>query len=97
MTTLKVNTTVGEFTRNTDIAYTHAIVWNSPRAAQTYANVTNNVANYHGGGVHGRWVKDRGYATTWHGSHKAALRAASRGYGWDNEATPVGIFAVEAA
>ena len=43
-----------------------------------------------------RWVKDRGYAVTWHKSQDACAAAASKPYLWDRATEVVGIFAVEA-
>jgi hypothetical protein len=46
-------------------------------------------------GVNGRWHKDRGYATTWHGSEAAAIKAAASPYEWDGSTEVVGIFPVQ--
>src|SRR6185295_9082204 len=63
MKTLIVSTPVGPFNRKTDSRYTFVNVWASPRAAAVAAS-----PNPYRGGVDGRWVKDRGFAVTWHGS-----------------------------
>lgn len=88
MKTLKVTTTVGEFTRKTATAYTHVNVWKSPRAEADIAD-----PNAYPGGISGRWKKDRGYGVTWHSSLKAAQNAG-RKYIWDGDATLIGTFDV---
>lgn len=93
--TLKITSPVGTFTRKTATNYTHAVVWNSPRAADTLArSEAGEDLSY---GVNARWIKDRGYATTWHSSERTARAAAASPYKWDCKATPVGVFQVEAA
>ena len=47
-------------------------------------------------GVDARWVKDRGFAVTWHGSEGAARKAAAAPYGWDRSTGVVGVFPVQA-
>jgi len=91
MKTLIVSTPVGPFNRKTDSRYTFVNVWASPRAAAVAAS-----PNPYRGGVDGRWVKDRGFAVTWHGSEANARKAAAGGYQWDNAATLVGTFPVDA-
>lgn len=93
---LKTTTSAGEFTRATNVPYTHVVVWNSPRATTAYARRNDPTFHHSGRGVHARWIKDRGYAVTWHGSERAAQSAAHKGYGWDAAATPIGIFPVAA-
>lgn len=87
-TTLKVETSVGQFTRTTATAYTHAVV-------RTCAAATRALEGNYKGGVYGRWAKDRGYAVTWHGSAAAAAKAAATPYVWDLKAVVVGVFAVQ--
>lgn len=89
-TTLKVSTPVGEFTRTTGTNYTHVVVWNSPRATECFNLPAGTIT----GGVHGRWIKDRGHGVTWHMSEGAARRAASGKYSWDHAAALVGVFPV---
>lgn len=86
---LKVITPAGEFTRTTDTAYTHVVVRISPRAQQALTQTYSS-------GVHGRWIKDRGYATTWHASEASARKAAAKPYQWDLSTDVVGVFPVEA-
>lgn len=95
--TLKVETSAGEFTRKTDTPYTHVVVRVSPRAAASLAAF--GAGNYRGklSGVDARWVKDRGYAVTWHNSEAAARAAAEKPYVWDRETSLVGVFEVAAA
>lgn len=92
--TLKIETPVGEFTRSTDTAYTHAVVRTSVRAAAVLASFNAGTYKYRLSGVDARWIKDRGHAVTWHSSEAAARAAASKPYGWDKETTLVGVFAV---
>lgn len=86
---LAVNTPAGTFTRTTATKYTHAVVWNSPRAA-----IAKEKGNGLHGGVRQRWIKDNGFGVTWHGSETAANAAARKGYLWDSAATLVGVFSV---
>ena len=92
MANLKVNTPYGEFTRSTKTAYTHAVVRTCARAMDTLARKDERGMNSR---VIGRWIKDRGYAVTWHGSEVAARSAAAKPYGWADSIV-VGIFPVEA-
>ena len=84
---LTVETTVGTFTRKTNSNYKAVVVWNSPRAKQSFEK---NVGKKNSG-VDARWVKDNGFATTWHGSKAAALKSTKQ-YMWDANATLVGVF-----
>jgi hypothetical protein len=89
--TLKIITPDGVFTRTTNTAYTHAVVRRSERAYEAYINPRYK------SGVQGRWIKDRGFGVTWHGSEQAAQAAARKPYGWDGSIDVVGIYpAVEA-
>lgn len=87
---LKIVTPHGEFTRKSTTAYTHAVVRTSQRAADCLAAYERNKhdaakVRYYKDGVQARWVKDRGFAVTWHGSEAAARNAASKPYLWDKE------------
>ncbi len=93
--TLMITTPVGAFTRMTNSPYTHAVVRTSPRAAEVFAEFEAGRVKDRSG-VDGRWVKDRGYAVTWHMSEAAAKRAAEKGYTWDLHTTVVGVYAVDA-
>jgi hypothetical protein len=84
---LTINTPVGTFTRNTNSAYKAVVVWNSPRAKQSFEK---NVGKKNSG-VDARWVKDNGFAVTWHGSKESALKATKQ-YLYDANATVVGVF-----
>ena len=86
---LKITTPHGEFNRKTNTAYTHAVVRESIRAQQALTQTYTS-------GVHGRWIKDRGFAVTWHGSEQAARNAAAKPYLWDATTAVLGIFPVEA-
>lgn len=92
-TTLKVTTPVGEFTRATATAYTHAVVRKSPRAMGVFERAQAG-GDVYKGGVQGRWIKDRGFAVTWHGSERAAKNAAAADYTWDGQTEVVGVFAI---
>jgi len=98
---LKIETPVGTFTRKATRQYTHAVVHQSPRAmteflAMTSPDATEDQKRWAKSGVTGRWVKDRGYAVTWHSTEAAARKAAAAPYGWDGSVAKIGIFAVEA-
>jgi hypothetical protein len=86
---LKIETEHGVFTRQTKSAYTHAVVFSSPRAKQFFEKAEGAQC-----GVNARWVKDRGFGVTWHSSLKSAQAALRKGYQWDSLAQPVGIFSV---
>ena len=88
-TTLTIQTTAGTFTRTTASKYTHIVVYASPRAKKVFdANEKTQ------SGVDARWIKDRGFGVTWHGSLASAEKAAKAGYKWDSEATLVGVFSI---
>lgn len=89
---LTVNTTVGIFSRETKTQYKAVVVWSSPRAKACFdkAQETGIFPKY---GVDTRWVKDNGFALTWHGSKESALKATKQ-YMWDNNATVVGVFEI---
>lgn len=91
MKTLKINTPHGEFTRQTNTPYTHAVVRNCPRAMEAFERKQIQGKVF---GVSQRWAKDRGFAVTWHGSEQTARNAATSKYEWDHSATVVGIFPV---
>ena len=100
--TLKITTPHGEFTRTTDTAYTHAVVRTSERAYGSYLPIANGTATpdqlrWAKSGVTARWIKDRGYAVTWHGSEQAARNAAAKDYSHDKKTGPATIYPVEAA
>ena len=96
--TLKISTPHGEFTRSTASVYTHAVVRSCPRSAEEfeYFKALTDPREIRGAkqGVSGRWIKDRGYAVTWHKSEAAAQNAASGNYMWDHSAVVLGIFPV---
>lgn len=96
---LSIQTPVGEFTRASTTKYMYAVVRTSERAMASYRPIADGTASedqlrWSKSGVTGRWVKDRGFAVTWHGSKRAAEAAASKPYVWDNKTTLVGIFNV---
>ena len=92
MKTLTINTPVGTFTRKTNTNYTHIVVRNSPRAMQVLeeSKTQKMVCS-----VEKRWVKDHGYAVTYHTSYRAAVNAAKSPYVWD-KTTVAGIYEVAA-
>ena len=97
---LKAQTTVGEFTRSTSSDYTHIVVWNSPRVAR-FVNLVKSgderAIRKSKDGNAARWLKDRGFGVTWHGSVAAAQKAVAGRFSWDKtEATLVGIYEVAA-
>jgi len=88
--TLTAVTPVGTFTRTTASPYKFITVWTSPRAIREVSSIKAR-----GGildGVHGRWNKDNCYGTTWHNSHPGTPKS----YKWDEAATLVGVFEVNA-
>ena len=93
MKTLTINTPVGTFTRKTNANYTHIVVRNSPRAMQVLeeSKTQKMVCS-----VEKRWVKDHGYAVTYHTSYRAAVNAAKSPYFWDSKVTVAGIYEVAA-
>lgn len=92
--TLTATTSVGIFTRDTLSAYTHVVVWNSPRALNTVTAYKAEGRKF--SGVDARWNKDHGYGVTWHCS-EASARKATKFYSWDRKAaTLVGVFPVDA-
>ena len=93
MMTIKVITPVGDFTRSTKSNYTHAVVRRSERARAAYEEFL--LSGQKQSGVDGRWVKDRGFAVTYHTSKRAARNAAKKQYGYDSKAEVVGIYEVE--
>jgi hypothetical protein len=42
-----------------------------------------------------RWVRDNGFAVTWHGSKQSADKSALGSYSWDKSATLVGVYEVQ--
>jgi methylmalonyl-CoA mutase cobalamin-binding subunit len=93
MKTIKVITPVGEFTRKTSTDYTHAVVRKSERARGVYEKFLTT-GEKSGSGVDARWIKDRGFAVTYHTSERAARNAANQKYGWDSKAEVIGIYEV---
>ena len=91
---LKIATPHGEFTRTATRPYMFAVVRNSPRAQATY---NERGTARRPSGVHARWIKDRGFAVTWHSTEQAARKAATSPYMWDGSLDVVGVFPVEAA
>lgn len=90
---LKITTPHGEFTRKATRAYTHAVVRLSPRAQEAFDN-RGSATRWTKSGVTGRWIKDRGYAVTWHSSEANAHKAAAAPYMWDGSVEVVGVFPV---
>lgn len=92
--TLTATTTVGTFSRTTCTPYTHVVVWNSPRARAYFDGVNAGTSERHTNGVHAQWLKNQGYAVTWHCSETTANSAARRCYGWDGSKDLIGVFPV---
>lgn len=95
MAKLIIKTPHGDFTRTSNSPYQWAIVRRSPRAAAIFAKAEAGDTSVLWGS-YARWVKDRGYIVTWHGSQDAAAKAASTPCRADLRAEVVGIFSVEA-
>ncbi len=93
MKTLTINTPVGTFTRKTNTNYTHIVIRQSPRAMNVFQHADSEK---YVSGVEQRWVKDNGYAVTYHTSLQAAASAAESRYRWDNNTTVIGIYEVAA-
>ena len=83
--TLTATTPFGDFSRKTDSPYTHVVV-RSPdcnwREVHSPEELVAKFGSGHGkgGGVFGRYVKDRGYIVSWHSSASAAISAKPAGY-----------------
>ena len=91
---LIANTLVGTFTRKTNSKYQYVVVRNSDRAKEAYCLYHNN--NYRSPfATDKRWIKDHGFAVTWHGSKQSADKAALGSYSWDKSASLVGVFEIE--
>jgi len=91
---LIANTPVGIFKRTTDTAYQYVVVRTSPRAKETL-DLFLQCGNWPSLATDKRWIRDNGFAVTWHSSKQAADKSASGSYSWDNEATLVGVYQVE--
>jgi hypothetical protein len=87
---LQANTPVGTFSRETKSQYKAIVVWNSPRAKACF-DKAQQTGIYPKSGVDTRWVKDNGFAVTWHGSKASALKA-TKNYLYDGNATVAGVF-----
>lgn len=98
---LKITTPHGEFTRTATRPYMFAVVRTSDRAERelaTYQAETDpQRLRWMRGGVGGRWIKDRGFAVTWHSDERTARNAAAKPYMWDSKCGPAEIYPVEAA
>jgi hypothetical protein len=91
---LIANTPVGQFSRTTNTAYQYVVVRTSPRAKEAYCLYHNN--NYCSSlATEKRWVKDNGFAVTWHSSLQAAQKSALGSYSWDKLASFVGMYEVQ--
>lgn len=90
---LSVETPHGVFTRTTTTPYTHVVVRSCERSQKVY---DERGPKLYSNGVTGRWIKDRGYAVTWHKSERAARDAAAKPYVWA-ASTVLGIYAVGGA
>ena len=89
---LTANTPVGKFTRNTNSDYKAIVVWSSPRAKECFekAKQTGQMPRY---GVDTKWVKDNGFAVTWHSSKQLAEKATKQ-YSYDSQAVLIGVFEI---
>jgi hypothetical protein len=95
MKTIKVATPFGEFTRTTKSDYTHAVVRKSDRAKSVHDKFVSS-GEKSGSGVDARWIKDRGFAVTYHTSERAARNAAKQQYAYDSKTEVIGIYEVAA-
>ncbi|NCU72208.1 MAG: hypothetical protein EBY66_04210 [Candidatus Fonsibacter lacus] len=94
MKTIKVITPVGEFTRSTKSNYTHAVVRKSELANNIYQQFLQTGKKQ--SGVDGRWIKDCGYAVTYHTSLRSAANVAQQKYPYDPKSEVIGIYEVAA-
>jgi hypothetical protein len=91
---LIANTPVGIFKRTTDTAYQYVVVRSSPRAKEAFDKF-QTMGNYPSLATEKRWVRDNGFAVTWHGSKQSADKSALGSYSWDKSANLVGVYQVE--
>ena len=93
MKTIIVNTPVGEFSRKTNSSYTHVVVRKSKNAQMVYERFLStgerSVLN-----TNNRWIKDRGFAVSYHYSLVAALNASEKEYRWDRSAEVIGVYEI---
>lgn len=89
---LEIDTPHGIFTRSATRPYMFAVVRTSARAAKDFANFNaadptteegKRTIRWGKQGVSGRWIKDRGFAVTWHSDERTARNAARKPYMWD--------------
>ena len=91
---LIANTPVGQFSRTTNTSYQYVVVRNSKRAKESleFFQQTNKLSSL---ATEQRWIKDNGFAVTWHGSKQSADKSALGSYSWDKSATLVGVYEVQ--
>lgn len=91
---LIANTPVGQFSRNTNTTYQYVVVRTSPRAKEAleFFQQTNKLSSLV---TEQRWIKDNGFAVTWHSTKQAADKSALGSYSWDKLASLVGVYQVE--
>jgi hypothetical protein len=91
---LLAKTSVGQFSRTTNSNYKYVVVRNSERAKESFDKyqITKSLPSL---STDRRWIKDNGFAVTWHGSLQSAEKSALGFYSWDKNTTLVGIFKVE--
>ena len=87
-------TPVAIFKRITNTAYKYVVVRNSPRAKEAF-DLFSKCGNWPTLATDKRWIRDNGYAVTWHSSKQAAEKSALGSYSWDNQATLVGVYEVQ--
>lgn len=90
-TKLKAVTPHGIFTRKTATPYRYVVVRDCKRSHDTYLRFLDDGDKREG--VAGRWIKDFGYAVTWHQNIATATNAAKGEYDWA-DSTVLGIFPV---
>lgn len=88
------NTPVGTFKRVTDNSYQYIVVRISNRAKEAY-NLFKEKNYWPSLVTEQRWIRDNGYAVTWHKSLESAKKSALGSYSWDKSATLVGVYEVQ--
>ena len=87
-------TPLGTFKRVTDNSYQYIVVRKSDRALEAY-NLFQERNHWPRFVTEQRWIRDNGYAITWHKSLQSAKKSALSSYSWDKSATLVGVYEVQ--
>jgi hypothetical protein len=88
------NTPVGTFKRVTENSYEYIVVRTSPRAKESF-DLFQQHGKWSSLVTEQRWIRDNGYAVTWHKSLESAKKSALGSYSWDKSATLVGVYEVQ--